>query len=296
LTYSPPTWEKYVSREPADSDDIIQALVCGLDVFCAFGPGRERLTIAQVAKACNLTRARARRILLTLESLGYVELKNRDFALTSKVLNLSNGFLRRSIWEKAEAVLTDVVRELNETASIGVLQNFDVVYTRRVRSSRALHLDLHQGEHVPAHASSVGRVLLAGLEPQKLREYLQQAELVRFTPNTVADVETLTKRIREVRETGWCYVSGEIDEGVTGVSVPLNNSRGAIIAGLSIGTTSKGITKKSARSTILPTLRDAARRISVMLKSSLIAEDVPARDPLMDWHLNLLHSRRESRP
>lgn len=243
-------------------DSHIQSLARGLAVIRTFRPGAERLTMAQVASACNLTRAGARRILLTLQDLGYVGVEGRHFFLTSKVLDLGQGFLGQSLWEKARPVLQDVVDTLNETTSAGVLEGFDVVYTLRVRSSRLLHLELHPGAHVPAHASAIGRVLLASLTSSELRRYLQQAEFKRYTAFTICQPDALCERLDEVREKRWCHVRGEVDEGVSGVAVPLTSSEGRTLAALSIGTTSERATPEVVESTIVPVLQKAADTIS----------------------------------
>ncbi|WP_395646311.1 IclR family transcriptional regulator C-terminal domain-containing protein [Terricaulis sp.] len=249
-----------------DNDDShIQSLARGLAVLTAFRPGAERLTMAQVASACGLTRAGARRILLTLQNLGYVDVEDRHFFLTSKVLDLGQGFLGQSIWERARPVLQDVVDRLNETASAGVLEGFDVVYTLRVRSSRVLHLELHPGMHMPAHASSIGRVLLAALPQHQLAAYLRQATFKRYTAATVADPEVLRQRLDEVRTRGWCHVHGEIDEGVSGVAVPLIDRDGVTRAALSIGATLDRATPEAVRQTIVPTLHEAAAKIGALL-------------------------------
>jgi IclR family pca regulon transcriptional regulator len=249
-----------------DSDEgHIQSLARGLSVLTAFRPGAERLTMAQVAAVCGLTRAGARRILLTLQNLGYVDAEGRHFFLTAKVLDLGQGFLGQSIWERARPVLQSVVDRLNETASTGVLEGFDVVYTLRVRSSRVLHIELHPGMHLPAHASALGRVLLAALPPHRLSAYLRQATFKRYTPLTVDDPEVLRQRLDEARAQGWCYVHGEIDEGVSGVAVPLVDREGVTRAALSIGANPDRATPQGVRETIVPVLQDAARQIGALL-------------------------------
>jgi len=248
-----------------DGDEYIQSLARGLSVIRAFAPGREKLTMAQVAAACDLTRAGARRILLTLQNLGYVEMDGRHFSLTSRILELSQGYLGRSLWQKAAPILEAVVAELNETASAGVLEGFDIVYTLRVRSPRLLHLELQPGAHLPAHASSLGRVLLAGMHRNDLERYLRQAEFRRYTPRTVADPEVLCASLDQVRTQGWCHLEGEIDEAVSGVAVPLVDRDGNTIAGLSIGTNTARATPDFVLGRAVPALQAAAQHIATLI-------------------------------
>src|SRR5262245_41688821 len=114
-------------------DGFVQSLARGMAVIRAFRTGHERLTMAEVARAAGLTRAGARRVLLTLKELGYVGVDGLDFFLTSRVLELSQGYLRQTLWDKVQPVLQSVADSLNETASAGVLEGFDIVYTARVR-------------------------------------------------------------------------------------------------------------------------------------------------------------------
>lgn len=246
-------------------ETYIQSLARGLAVFRSFQPGRERLTMAEVAHACDVTRAGARRVLLTLQDLGYVAQEGREYFLTSRVLELSDCFLKQSIWQTAKPVLQGVVDTLNETASIGVLEQFEVIYVLRIRSSRLLHLDHLSAGPPHTHTSSIGRVLLAGLRPSQLRRYLQQAEFERYTPHTVCDRDRYVELIDEVRERGWCQSRGEVDEAVAGVAVPIKNSEGETVAAISIGSTNERASPEYVRETIVPVLQAAAETISKSL-------------------------------
>lgn len=248
-----------------DRDGFIQSLARGITVIKAFKPGFEKLTMAEVAAACGLTRAGARRILLTLQDLGYVGYEDRRFFLTSRILELGQGFLRQSLWEKTRPALQTVANTLNETASAGVLDGVDVVYTLRLRSSRMLQLELRPGAHLPAHASSMGRVLLAALPPSDLSRYFRHAEFTSYTPHTVTDPEILREKLKEVREQHWCYVRGEIDEGNGGVSVPLMDKNGDALAALNVSISNDRATMRVVKSTIVPMLQSAAAAIAADL-------------------------------
>jgi IclR family pca regulon transcriptional regulator len=242
-------------------DEVIQSLVRGIEVLRAFGPGNDRMTIAQAAKVAGLTRAGARRILLTLESLGYVHSDGRDYLLTARVLELGQGFLAQPLWQAVRPALLAVARSLNETVSAGVLDGFDVVYTIRVRSSRILQLELRAGARLPAHASSTGRMLLAALPPAALDRYFRYATFTRFTKRTVVDPTILRKRLQEARSQGWCQVRDEMEEGICGVAVPLLDRKGRIVAALNVSTNSDRTNVRAVKNTIVPALLAAAESI-----------------------------------
>jgi IclR family transcriptional regulator, pca regulon regulatory protein len=249
-------------------DQFVQSLARGIEVLKAFRPDNYKMTIAQVARAAGLTRAGARRILLTLEHLGYVSFDGRQFSLTARVLELGHGYQAHPIWEAAQPILLNVAKTLNETASAGVLDGHDVVYTVRVRSSRVLQLALREGARIPAHASSIGRVLLSALPRSKLERYLSQAKLTKFTRHTVVDPEVLRKRVEVVRAQGYCQVSDEMEVGITGIAVPLIDPAGQTVAALGVSTNSDRTSAQTVKSTIVPLLREAAESIRRELSSA----------------------------
>jgi len=246
-------------------DRFIQSLARGVAVIRAFRPGHEKLTMAEVASATGLPRAGARRVLLTLKELGYVEVDGRNFFLTSRVLDLSQGYVRQTIWDKVRPVLQTVSDTLNETASASVLEGFDVVYTLRIRPERPLHWALDVGAHLPAHASSMGRVLLAALPPEDLSRYLQQVRFEAYTAATVTDLEVLRTRLKEARQQGWCCASGEIAEGLSCVSVPLRDRKGRTLAALGVSMSSSHFTDQVLQTQILPLLQRSSTAITKSL-------------------------------
>jgi IclR family pca regulon transcriptional regulator len=141
--------------------------------------------------------------------------------LTARVPELGQGFGERAFWDATRPVLQSVVDALNETTSAGVLDGAEVVYVLRIQCARLLYIGVSAGTRLPAHVSSMGRVLLAALPPAALEEYFRTSPLRRFTKFTVTDPALLRARLDEVRAQGWAYVKGEIEEGVSGVSVPL---------------------------------------------------------------------------
>lgn len=263
MQFTGPDQSRTAFADPGDT--FVQALARGLAVFRAFTPQRSRLTMAQVATSAQLTRAGARRILVTLQRLGYVAMEGRYFYLTSRVLNLRRGYLLHSLWELMRPELRTLANELNETVSAGILDGFDVVYTVRHRVPRLLQLELAPGAHLPAHASAMGQVLLAELSPVELGSYLRQATFERLTPRTIADRETLLARLEEVRARGWCLVLDGIEEGTSGVAVPLRDKEGKALAALMVGLITDYATPDYVEGTVLPKLRRTAATITAML-------------------------------
>ena len=261
------------SGKPSDfkipnSPNVIQSLARGLAVIRAMGSASAPLTITEVAGATGLTRAGARRILLTLETLGYVRLKGRHFALTPRIMELGSAFEGSDVlWDIAEPHLHALVAETKETASAGVLDDLDLVYVLRVKPARRLHFALGPGARLPAHVSSMGRVLLADLPPRQLDFYFARAPLERYTASTVVDEKALRRIIAQAGKQGYAIVNGEMDETITGVSVPVRNPAGQAVAALNISTAQARVSQDEVRNRILPRLLGAATQIQRSLRS-----------------------------
>jgi IclR family pca regulon transcriptional regulator len=250
-----------------DRDVFIQSVGRGLAVIRAFGPGRSQLTISEVAKAAQLDRAGARRILFTLQSLGYVGVEGRLFHLTSRVRDLARGYLSQSLWKIARPQLEHLAATLNETVSAGVLDGFDLVYTLRMQRPRIFEFDLGAGAHIPAHTSSMGQVLLAALSPVELSIYMRQARFVPLTGTTLISKEALTERLQLVRKQGWGIARGEFEPGTTGVSVPLVDREGSTLAALNVSMTTERTSPEYVEGRILPILTETAAAITAALSS-----------------------------
>lgn len=258
-----------LTRKGDKQGGLIQSLARGIEVLRAFGPENDRMTIAEAARATGLTRAGARRILLTLEHLGYVRSDERHYYLTARVLELGHGFLAQPLWQVVRRALLSVSKQLNETASAGVLDGDDVVYTVRVRSERVLQIELRAGARLPAFASSIGRMLLATLPPGALNRYFASATFPAFTKNTITQPEELRKRLDAVRAQGWCYINSEIEMGICGVAVPLTDATGQTLCALNVSTRSDRISLQTAKSTIVPLLRETAASVRSELEAVL---------------------------
>jgi IclR family transcriptional regulator, pca regulon regulatory protein len=263
---SPDTASKQASADERPRDGFVQSLARGFAVLRAFNGDRATLTIADVARICGLTRAGARRILLTLAGLGYLRVeRRRHFYLTARTLELGQGFRPQPIWEAARPILRKIAYQLNETVSTGVLRGSEVIYTARIRSSRVLQWDLNVGDRLPAYACSMGRVLLAALPAEALAKYLSETTLRPFTRFTVTDPEALRGRLDEALRQGWSCVRGEIEESITALAVPLVDGSGSTIAALEVQLSTERATPQLVSNSIVPSLLDASHTISGIL-------------------------------
>jgi IclR family pca regulon transcriptional regulator len=244
----------------------VQSLERGLSVLKAFRPGRDRLTIAKVAAICDMPRASARRLLLTLQDLGYVGFDGRQFYLTAGVLELGQGYLTKAVWEKARPLLQALADEFQESVSAGVLAGDDFVYTLRLNPSHRLHLDISPGTRLPAYVCGHGRVMLASLPPFRLRAYLQRTQLHAYTRLTITDKDRLSERLDRVREQGWCYIDGEFDEAYSSIAAPLQNQEEQTFAAISMSSTPRRASQAVMESRMLPALKDVAEKIRNMLQ------------------------------
>lgn len=233
----------------------VQSLERGLSVITAFGPDTASLTLSDVARATGLTRAAARRFLLTLADLGYVRQDGKLFTLTPKVLGLGYSFLSSlSLPGVAEPHLERLVAEVHESSSMSVLDGQDVVYVARVPTSRIMTVSINVGTRFPAYATSMGRVLLAGLDDAALTAHLAPLQPEAFTSHTVTDPEKLAVRVREARVQGWALVDQELEHGLRSLAAPVRNRHGVVVAAVNVSSHISRVTKERARKEFLPPL------------------------------------------
>ena len=245
----------------------VQSLARGLSVITAFGPESSELTLSDVARATDLTRAGARRFLLTLVDLGYVRTDGKMFSLTPRVLDLGYAYLSSlSLPGIAEPHLERLVRETGESSSMSVLEGDDIVYVARVPTSRIMTVSINVGTRFPAYATSMGRVLLADLAVDALEEYLQRIDLGALTPYTVDSIQVLRNRLREVRRIGYSLVDQELEAGLRSLAVPVRRTDGRVVAAVNVSSHVSRITKEKAKREFLPHLLEAAAGIEADLR------------------------------
>ena len=246
----------------ARNSDFVQSLDRGLAVIRAFGPDRERLSLSEVARATNLTRAAARRFLLTLVKLGYVRSDGREFSLRPRVLELGYAYLSGlTLPDVAAPHLEELVARLHESSSISILDGHHVVYVARVPTKRIMTVAISVGTRFPAYATSMGRVLLAALPPDALEQYLAEAALEPLTANTVTDQGRLRAILAEVAAQGYAIVDQELEEGLRAVAAPIRGAQDTGTAAINVSVHASRVSVESLRADIVPALLETAAQI-----------------------------------
>ncbi|MDA0179671.1 IclR family transcriptional regulator [Solirubrobacter phytolaccae] len=248
-------------------EHFVQSLERGLLVIRAFSEEEPELTLSDVARRTGLTRAAARRFLLTLCDLGYVRSDGKRFALTPRVLELGYAFLSSlSLPEIAEPHLERLAAEVRESSSVSVLDGDEIVYVGRVPTSRIMRVSINVGTRFPAYATSMGRVLLASLPPADLDAYLERADLRALTARTITDAAALRAELDRIRTQGWALVDQELEEGLRSVAVPVRGREGGVVAAVNVSAHASRATPEAVRKTLLPPLLATAARIESDLK------------------------------
>lgn len=246
--------------------DHVQSLERGLTVILAFSRHRPRLSLAEIAEHTGLTRPTVRRILITLQDLGYIRAVGREFALTPHVLALGYAYLSSlNLTEVAQPFMEELTATTGHTCSLAALDGEDAVYLSRVPARRVMSITLTTGTRLPAYATSMGRVLLAGLPRRDVDTFLATAKLVPITPHTLTDVDELRARIDQVREQGWALVDQELEEGVRSFSAPVRDATGSVIAALAMSCSPSVVSLEQIHQDILPAVLRSASCISEQL-------------------------------
>jgi IclR family pca regulon transcriptional regulator len=247
----------------------VQSLDRGLAVIRAFGPDTPELTLSDVARATGLTRAAARRFLLTLTDLGYVRTDGKLFSLTPRVLELGYAYLSgMSLPEVAQPHLERLSAQVHESSSVSVLDDGHIVYVARVTVSRIMTVGIDVGTRFPAHATSMGHVLLAGLPGDELAGVLDSAPLTAFTQHTITSPTALRAELDRVRAQGWALVDQELEAGLRSVAVPLRDRSGRVVAAMNVSTQAARGSAAAMRREMLPPLLAAAARIEADLAAA----------------------------
>ncbi|MDF2464976.1 MAG: transcriptional regulator, IclR family [Ramlibacter sp.] len=252
--------------DPKPGDSYVQSFARGLEVIRSFSAQAPRQTLTEVAGRAGLTRAGARRILLTLQTLGYVESDGRLFSLTPRILDLGFAYLSSMpIWNLAEPVMEALVDEVKESCSAAALDGTDIVYVLRVPTRKIMSIGLGVGSRLPAYCTSMGRVLLAGLPDEEVATRLRASRRESLTRHTVTDVDALAAKVRQARSQGWCLVNQELEEGLVSIAAPISGRGGRMVAALNISGQANRTSPKVMQETMLPPLLKAARTISGLI-------------------------------
>jgi len=251
------------------SGDYIQSLERGLQVIQAFSQQTPAMTVSDVAKKTGLSRPAARRILLTLEHLGFAEAQNGQYSLTPRTLSLGYAYLSsNNIWSLAHPIMRDFVNQTGESCSISILDDTDILYVARVSTKRIMSINLDVGSRLPAYATSMGHVLLANLPQEKLDAYLAKVDFEKFTDKTITSKEQLLKVLEDVRKQDWGGVDQQFEEGLRSIAVPIRNAKGSVIAAINCSAHAGRISKAVLREEFLPLLQESARKISQSIETT----------------------------
>lgn len=248
--------------QPASNTGLfVQSFARGLEVIEAFGQ-TPTMTLTEVAEATGLSRATVRRFLHTLVSLGYMRTNDKTFRLTPKVMNLGFAYLSsQPLVELIDPVLAHLSKQLDQSTSASVLDGTDVVYIARQETTSIMRINITVGTRFPAYATSMGRVLLAGLSAAELESYFAQADLAEVTDYTMTDPTWLRSEIAEIRAQGYAEVTEELEVGLASVAVPIRNRAGETVAAMN---TSVAVTRHTPEdlTELLPALQAAADEVS----------------------------------
>jgi IclR family pca regulon transcriptional regulator len=241
----------------------LRSLERGIAVIQVFSREHPALTLSDVARLANVTRATARRILLTLEKLGHVHSDGRMFSLTPRVLSLGWAYLASlNLPELAQPLMEDLVERTKESCSLATLDLPEIVYVARVPTRRIMTVTLGVGARLPAHATSMGRVLLAGLPDAELDRFLEHSTLERYTDNTITDPDALRDAVVDTRSRGWALVDQELEVGLRSVAAPVTRAQSGTVAAVNVSAAAQRVSLDEFRGQFLPDLLETARAIS----------------------------------
>lgn len=237
-----------------ESESFVRTFARGLKVIEAMGRTTGGQTIAHVAEAAAVPRTAARRFLMTLDELGFVRCEGRQYWLTPKVLGLGLAYLHTlPYWRHAQEALEELCARVQQSCAISVLDGTEVVYVLRVHTQRILPTSPTLGSRLPAHAVSMGHVLLAGRSDEELDAYLTKA--------SVTDPQQLRSLVQRARQQGCAWVDGELDAAISSLAVPVHNAAGAVVAAINVSLPSGSCDEAGAVAEFLPALRQAAAQL-----------------------------------
>jgi IclR family transcriptional regulator, pca regulon regulatory protein len=215
--------------------DFVEALARGLDVLTAFGPAHRNMSLTEVAERTGLARPTARRLLLTLEELGYVRCGAAGFELTPKVLDLGTAYVGSlGLWDVARPRLEALVSRTGESSSMAQLDGSDIVYVARVAVPKIIALRVEIGTRFPAVQTSQGKVLLAALSRERLEAALAVPSRSGLPPGTGVSPDQLQEELSQVRARGWALADEELAPGVRSVAVPVRDRDGVVRAAMNV--------------------------------------------------------------
>jgi IclR family transcriptional regulator, pca regulon regulatory protein len=242
--------------------DFLKTLATGLELINSFD-GIAQMTLSEVAAANDLSRAVARRHLLTLMHLGYIEKRLDKFRLTPKILDIGHSYISSLDYASVlTPLMNDLSQKLTRPCSAAVLDGNEIVYIQHLGRSEFISINLTVGSRLPAYATSIGRLLLGGLSDDDLDSFLEKESFPALTRFTLTDKEGLKQAILETRDLGYCIVDQELELGLRSLAVPIQGSSGNMLLGLSISRFNEDVSPEVSTSRNLPVMLDIAKKMS----------------------------------
>jgi IclR family pca regulon transcriptional regulator len=238
----------------------------GLAVLRAFGDSRRPLTIAQISQQTGIPRAAVRRCLHTLKQLGYADAEMNNFSLRPKVLSLGYSYLSSTpLAVSSQPCLNNISRTLNESCSLALLDEGEVLYIARSATSRVMSVALNAGSRLPAYCTSLGRVMLAHLDPGELDAYFARTKLRPMTERTVVSQKRLRQILAGIGQAGYAINDEELELGLRSIAVPVRGASGRVLAALNVGAHAARVSAAQMEQEFLPVLQRGAQELSVLL-------------------------------
>ncbi|MEC7761825.1 MAG: IclR family transcriptional regulator C-terminal domain-containing protein [Pseudomonadota bacterium] len=251
-------------KDPSEERWFVGSLARGLSVLSAFDAETPLMTTSQVAEKTGMSRAAARRFLMTLEALGFLASdEKQSYVLSANVLELGYTYmLSLGLDQFVMPILGEVTKQTGETTNLAVLKEGKVVYLVRSVAYRPTHVMLHTGDWLPAYATSMGRVMLARLGESELSDYLATTELKPLTQYTRTDPGELRGILEAARGDGYALVEDELAVGIMSIAVPVLDSEGNVLAAINLSSQSGRLTRDDLIGQV-GTLQEAARKIEL---------------------------------
>ena len=251
---------------PEGDPNFVLSLARGLKVIEAFTGHTEGVSVAMVARQTGFSRAAARRLLMTLEMLGYAESAGRIYRLKTQVLKLGFSYLSStSLPTIAQPILEQVTETVHESSSLSVLEGDEIVYLARSAAKRVMSVGLSVGSRLPAYCTSMGRVLLSGLSSADLNWYLNRIELKAFTPKTVVDKDQIKATVERIKSSGYALTDEELELGLRSIAVPVRNRSRGIVAAMNIGVHASRVSPDELIERFLPVLQENATLLAQVM-------------------------------
>jgi IclR family transcriptional regulator, pca regulon regulatory protein len=258
-------------EEPAEKHgdpNFMTSLARGLAVIQAFSDRKRPATISQLSGKTGLSREAVRRCLYTLRKLGFAGCdENGHFFLRPRVLVLGHSYMSSMpLSMAAQPVLEQLSHLLRESSSLATLDELEIIYVARAHVTRIMSIDLGVGSRLPAFCTSMGRILIAHMQPDEMEDYIRRIAFTRYTERTITSAEKLRPVLRATRQSGYCIVDQELELGLRSMAVPVRNPEDQVVAAVNVGTHAQRVSIQQMQTTFLPHLLAAAQELGMLLR------------------------------